>query len=77
MKQLDRRVQRLEKMAGLKLEPRFIYFAPNLEEDEGDETPYFVKVSSEVWVDVFGGRLCSEEIKKVKEEFRNLNDCKT
>jgi len=71
------RLQRLERRMGVKPGPRLIYLAPNLEASEGEETPYFVKLSSEVWAHVFDRPLSSVEVKKIKDEFGRSNDFKT
>ena len=68
MNNLDRRIERLEKMARVKQGPRLIYIGPNLEDGEGEETPYMVKISSELWAHVFGAPLSVEEIRKLREE---------
>lgn len=47
---------------GLKPGPRLIYLTPNLEAEEGEETPYCVKLSSEVWAHVFGRPLSNDEV---------------
>jgi hypothetical protein len=57
--------------------PRLIYLMPNLEAEEGEETPYCVKLSSEVWAHVFGRPLSSDEVKKLKAEFGRSNDSST
>lgn len=77
MSRTEQRLQRLERRIGLKPGPRLIYLMPNLEADEGEETPYCVKLSSEVWAHVFGRPLSSDEVKKLKDEFGRSNDSAT
>lgn len=80
MNVLERRIERLENRLGARPGPRLIYLAPNLEEGEGKETPYFVKLSSEVWVHVFGRPLTEEEVWKLRKEYsqgRNRNEPET
>jgi hypothetical protein len=48
-----------------------------LEEGVGEETPYFVKLSSEVSAHVFGRPLSTEEVKKLKDELGRSNDSAT
>jgi hypothetical protein len=52
-----------------------IYFAPN-QEVERDETPYMVKISSEVWAHVFGGPLCARRFTSFDKMYtkRNRNE---
>jgi hypothetical protein len=73
----EQRLQRLERRIGLKPGPRLIYLMPNLEADEGEETPYRVKLSSEVWAHVFRRPLSSDEVKKLTDEFGRSNDFTT
>ena len=77
MSRTEQRLQRLERRMALKPGPRVIYLMPNLEADEGEETPYCVKLSSEVWAHVSGRPLSTEEVKKLKEEFGRSNDSAT
>ena len=77
MSRTEQRLQRLERRMGLKPGPRVIYLMPNLEADEGEETPYCVKLSSEVWAHVFGRPLSNDEVKKLKDEFGSSNDSTT
>jgi len=53
----EQRIERLEQRMGVKPGPRLIYLMPNLEPDEPEETPYLVKLSSDVWAHVFGAPL--------------------
>ena len=46
---------------GRKHGQRLIYVMPNLEEGECEETPYMVKISSDLWAHVFGGPLTDKE----------------
>ncbi len=77
MTRFRRRLDRLEQRMAVKPGPRLIYLIPNLEAEEGEETPYFVKLSSEVWAHVFGRPLSTEEVKKLKDEFGRSNDSAT
>jgi hypothetical protein len=77
MARFKRRLDRLEQRIAVKPGPRLIYLMPNLEADEGEETPYCVKLSSEVWAHVFGRPLSSDEVKKLKAEFGRSNDSAT
>jgi hypothetical protein len=49
MSNLERRIERLEEKLKPKRGHRLIYIHPNLGEGE-EETPYQVKVSSELWL---------------------------
>jgi hypothetical protein len=64
-----RRIERLEQRMGVKPGPRLIYLTPNLEPDEPEESPYLVKLSSDVWAHVFGAPLSDEEIRNLREEY--------
>lgn len=57
MSNLDRRIKWLEQRMGAKQGQRLIYIVPNLEEGEGEETPYQVKISSVLWAYAFGGHV--------------------
>ena len=70
MARLELRLDRLEQRMGTKPGPRLIYFAPNLEEGEGDESPYMVKISSDLWAYVFGGPLTDKESHQLREEYK-------
>lgn len=65
----EQRIERLEQRMGVKPGPRLIYLMPNLEPDEPEETPYLVKLSSDVWAHVFGAPLSDEEIRNLREEY--------
>jgi hypothetical protein len=67
--QLERRLGRLEQRLSIKPGARIIYFTPNLEADEPEESPYLVKLSSEVWAHVSGPGLSRIEIEMLKKEF--------
>jgi hypothetical protein len=69
MGRFEQRVTRLEQRMGTNHRPRLIYITPNLEEDESEETPYSVKISSELWAEAFGGPFTREEIGKLREEY--------
>ena len=73
MNRFERRLARLELRIGIKAGPRLIYLMPNLEEDEPEESPYLVKLSSEMWAHVSGPGLSNGEIEKLKEEFRSYS----
>jgi hypothetical protein len=73
---LDRRLEQLEQRMGVKPRRRLIYLGPNLEESDTEETPYRVQLSSEIWAHVFGAGFSNNEVEKLKQEFRNLNDPK-
>ena len=77
MARFERRLDRLEQRMAVKPGPRLIYLMPNQEAEEGEETPYRVKLSSEVWAHVFGRPLSSDEVKKLKAEFGRSNDSST
>jgi hypothetical protein len=68
-------MSRFEQRMGTKRRPRLIYLTPNLERDESEETPYSVKISSELWAEAFGGGpLTSEEIRQLREEYAEDSD---
>jgi hypothetical protein len=69
MNNLERRIERLEEKLLAKHGPRLIYIHPNLGEGE-EETPYQVKVSSELWAYAMGGGpFTEEEIRQLREEY--------
>jgi hypothetical protein len=69
MKNLERRIERLENELTAKHGPRSIYIHPNLGEEE-EETPYQVQVSSELWAYAMGGGpFTDEEIRQLREEY--------
>jgi hypothetical protein len=71
MSRFEQRLTRIEQRTETKPAPRLIYLTPNLERDESEETPYSVKISSEVWAHVFGsGPFTTEEIDKLKRRIR-------
>ena len=57
MNALARRIERLERRTTVKVGPRLIYITPNLEPHEIEESPYLVKLSSDLWAHVFGAPL--------------------
>jgi len=50
---------------------RVIYITPTLEEGEGAEISYAVKVSSELWAHAAGGSLTDEEIRELREKYKD------
>jgi hypothetical protein len=60
---LDRRIERLEEILGMKPGPREIILT-NVDFSDGTEDPIFPGV----WAIVYGGPLTSEEIQKLREE---------
>jgi hypothetical protein len=48
--------------------PRIIYFT-NIGDDDDEETPYSVKLSSDEWAFVFGEPLSEDEIRSLRDEF--------
>ena len=69
MNNLERRIERLEEKLLAKHGPRLIYIHPNLGEGE-EETPYQVKVSSDLWAYAMGGGPFTEqEIYRLREEY--------
>jgi hypothetical protein len=80
MNALARRLERLERRTTVKVGPRLIYITPHLEPDELEESPYLVKLSSDLWAHVFGAPLNDDEIRKLREEYRegrHRNETKT
>jgi len=69
MNALERRLERLERRTEIKAGPRIIYFAPNFEPDDLEESPYLIKLSSDVWAHVFGSPLSDQEIRKLREDY--------
>jgi hypothetical protein len=69
IKNLDHRIGRLEEMVVPKYRPRLIYIMPNLEAEEPEEGPGFVKISSSLWAWVIGAPLTADEIRKLREEY--------
>jgi hypothetical protein len=70
MSNFDIRLGRLEQRMGVKQRRTVIYITPNLEKDEGEDTPYEVKISSVLWAHAFGGGSFTEdEILWLREEY--------
>ena len=70
MKNLERRIERLEDKLSPKYGPRLIYIYPHPDEEE-EETPYQIQVSSELWAHAMrGGPFTEEEIRRLKEKHR-------
>jgi hypothetical protein len=67
MTRRGRPVERLKEALGVKRLRRFIYITNLLEEGEGEETPYTVKVSSELWPHATGGPFTSDEIRALRK----------
>ena len=75
MSRLEQRLARLEQRTGMKSRQRIIYLTPNLQGDRAKETPYAVKISSEVWAYVFSsGPFTTEEVDKLREEYAEESD---
>lgn len=71
MKDLKRRLHRLEKQSGTNFGPRIIYLMPNLESEEPDETPYSAKITSELWAHSHGRPLMDQEIAALRIQYKN------
>lgn len=69
IKNLNRRIERLEEMVVPKHGPRLIYIMPNLEEEEPEEGPGLVKLSSSCWAHVFGEPLIPDKIWRLKQDY--------
>ena len=69
MTRRGRPVERLKEALGVKRLRRIIYITNLLEEGEGEETPYAVKVSSELWTHATGGSFTSDEIRELREKY--------
>jgi hypothetical protein len=69
MNTLERRLERLERRTDIKSGPRIIYLTQNLEHDEPEESPYLVKLSSDLWANVFGAPLSEAEIRQLRENY--------
>jgi hypothetical protein len=71
MSRFEQRLTRIEQRMGMKSRQRMIYLTPNLEGDKAKETPYAVKISSQVWAHVLGnsGPFTNEEIAKLREKY--------
>jgi hypothetical protein len=70
MKSLDRRIARLEVKYNTSCGQRFVYILPNLEEDEDEETPYQIKLSSDLWAHAIrGGPFTAEEIDELRNTY--------
>ena len=71
MGRFEQRLTRIEQRMGTKHGPRLIYLTPNLEGDKAEETPYAVKISSEVWAHVLGnsGPFTDEEIDRLRKTY--------
>jgi hypothetical protein len=72
MNGLKRRLERLEQRTAIKHGPRLIYITPNLELDEPEETPYLVKLSYDIWANVFGAPLSDEGIRALRHEHEEM-----
>jgi hypothetical protein len=70
MSNLEGRLKRLEETTRANREERFVYILPNLEEEEDEETPYRVKVSSKLWAHAIrGGPFTDEEIQSLRQKY--------
>jgi hypothetical protein len=76
MGRFEQRLTRIEQRMGMKSRQRIIYLTPNLQGDKASETPYAVKISSEVWAHVLGnsGPFTTEEVDKLREEYAEESD---
>ena len=70
MTDLDRRIERLERRTGVKCGPRTIYITPNLESEDPEETPYLVKLSTDLWANVYGEPLSDDGVRKLRQEYK-------
>jgi hypothetical protein len=69
MKNLDRRIERLEEMLETKAEPR-VMVTTNVTPSGGEETPSCVKFALEQWaIAIRGGPFTDKEIRELREEY--------
>jgi len=68
MGSLEKRLKKLEQQVRPKAGFRLIYFIPNLEPEEPEETPWRIKLSADIWAHVFGEPLNEEEIRDLRQE---------
>jgi hypothetical protein len=71
MSALKRRLDRLERRTEIKPGSRIIYLTPNLDSEEPEESPYLIKLSPDVWANVFGAPLSEEEVRQLKEDYKH------
>ena len=69
MNNLERRIERLEETLGMKPGPRDI-IVTNVNFLDGDESPCEVEFLPGLYALAYGGPLTSEEIQKLREEYR-------
>ena len=69
MNTLERRIERLEEELGMKPGPRFMIIT-NVNFLDGDESPCEVEFLPGLYALAYGGPLTSEEIQKLREEYR-------
>ena len=69
MNALERRIERLEEELGMKPGPREI-IVTNVNSLDGDESPCEVEFLPGLYALAYGGPLTSEEIQKLREEYR-------
>ena len=76
MGRFEQRLTRIEQRMGMKSRQRMIYLTPNLQGDRAKETPYAVKISSEVWAHVLGnsGPFTKEEIDRLRKTYAEESD---
>ncbi len=68
-KTLIRRLQRLEEMIVPKHGPPRIIYVTNVVEEDQEEGPGLVRLSSSLWAWVIGAPLTPEEIRNLREEY--------
>jgi hypothetical protein len=74
MKNLDRRIERLEEMLETKTEPR-VMVTTNVTPLGGEETPSCVKFAPARWaIAARGGPFMREEIQNLREKYQGAGD---
>ena len=69
MKNLERRIERLENKLALRHCLRLIYVYPHPDEED-EETPYQIQLSSDLWAHATrGGPFTEEEIRQLREKY--------
>ena len=65
MNGLRRRIERLERQSGAN-RGQMVYFGPNLEDDDSEETPWSINIRPGEWATAFGAPFSSEDIERLK-----------
>jgi hypothetical protein len=69
MKALEIRLNRLEDKLGLKPSLYHHIVITNVPPEDAVESPYLVKISSELWAEAIGGSFTTEQINELRKQY--------